>query len=358
MSARTRLLARFLIASGLARRSLRQIRDGATPTVTILAYHRVASRDGRSSNTGDPRVISATPQEFAWQMDYLKINFTVMALEELVECAQKSRPLPPNTVVITFDDGYRDNLMTAAPILRRRALPAILFITTGMIGTRAQFWWDELHTLLQKTPAMIINLPVIGRLKLETAQERAQAMERLRQLLKRMPEEQRRAQIAALRGALGAGVQTAHSNNANPEALHLNWDEARQLPALGVTLGAHSHTHPILPRLTTAQAEAEIATSKRILETELRQPARFFAYPNGGVDDFNEQIKQLLTQYGFKAAVTLIHGVNWLNSELDWLALRRIYIGGGDDRYTFIVKISGVLDKLVHKKTDQAETIY
>jgi peptidoglycan/xylan/chitin deacetylase (PgdA/CDA1 family) len=187
-------------------------------------------------------------------------------------------------------------------------------------------------------------------------------MKRLRRLLKAMPEAARNAQMTALRGALAAGTaratQTAGSRAANAAPLYLNWDETRSLLAQCITFGAHTHTHPILTRLSPAEAEAEIVTSKRILEAELKQPVRFFAYPNGGPGDFDDQTKALLRRHDFEAAVTLIRGGNPLRAGLDWLALRRVYIGGGDDRHTFIAKTSGVLDRRPFRSPSRTQPVY
>lgn len=344
-----RLISRLLVASGAARWSLRRMQAGRVPRVTILAYHRIGERPHAG---GDPQILSASAEAFAWQMDYLQRHFTPLSFDELFDRFHRQQPLPPNTALITFDDGYRDNAEIAAPLLRQRHLPAIIFLTTAMIGSQGRLWWDELYELLQAARTPALDLPAVGRLALDTPAARAGAMERLRRMLKALPEAERRSQMEALRRLLGAAAPPP------AEALHMNWEDARRLLAQGVCFGAHTHTHPILTRIPPEQAEQEIAASKHAIEAELQQPPRFFAYPNGGPGDFDETTKCLLERHGFQAAVTLLRGSNLLRPGVDWMALRRIYIGGSDDRAAFIAKTSGALELLPRRSSTSNQPAY
>ena len=112
----------------------------------------------------------------------------------------------------------------------------------------------------------------------------------------------------------------------------------------GISFGAHTHTHPILTRISTEEAEREILLSKQIIENELGTPVRLFAYPNGKQGDFNARIQEILIRSGFDAAVTLIHGSNRLiKNQLD-LVRATAHSCGSDDRSTFIAKVSGALE--------------
>src|SRR5215467_2524929 len=109
------------------------------PKALILLYHRVAEL------ATDPQLLAVSPERFARQMEYLSKHCTVIRLRDLAE---------PNgfeadrCVAVTFDDGYADNFVTAAPILRRYQVPATVFVTSGYVGTEREFWWDELERVL------------------------------------------------------------------------------------------------------------------------------------------------------------------------------------------------------------------
>jgi peptidoglycan/xylan/chitin deacetylase (PgdA/CDA1 family) len=108
----------------------------AEPYATILMYHRV--------NDTDPSLLTTHPAVFEEILAILKAEYQVVPLSDLVSRLAMKLPIAPQTVVITFDDGYRDNLLFAAPLLQKYALPATFFVTSGYIGTKRIFPWDNL----------------------------------------------------------------------------------------------------------------------------------------------------------------------------------------------------------------------
>lgn len=342
MSWTTRAISRLLVYSGVAALFERRRNTGSTPRVTILAYHRIG-QPGQGALASDPQLFSATANGFVWQMAYLRAHFSILSFDEMLERHRLGEAFPSNAAIVTFDDGYRDNFDIAYPILRQFSMPATIFLTTGLIGTTDRMWWDEVASLLESTKASSISVPDFGLLPLTTARQRSHAREMLRRHLKALSAPERLDQIEAIRDAVGNG-----NPSLSVERVHLSWDEVRAMSQYGMTFGAHTHSHPILTQVALEEAEDEIARSKQTIEDELGKPVRYFAYPNGKRGDFDHLTRELLIQSGFEAAVTLQHGSNALaDSSLDWLALRRIYIGS-DDRATFIAKVSGALELLAH----------
>ncbi len=337
----TRAVSRACVYSGFAAMCDRQRRSGRKPTVTILAYHRIGGPESERGGL-DSKLLSALPAGLDWQIDYVRRHFEVLAFEELVDRFHMGKPLPLNAALVTFDDGYRDNYDLAYPILRRHDLPATIFLTTGLIGSTRRMWWDELAAIIRMTEAKHVCVPGLGEIRLETSRDRLRAMERLRRHFTAVPDDERRNRLNALLSELGSRMQPEFE-----ERVHLTWDEVRTMNQNRITFGAHTHSHPILTRVSMERAEREIADSKRIIECELGQPVRFFAYPNGRRGDFNTQTRKMLIEHGFEAAVTLVHGSNILeNAHTDLFALRRIYVGS-DDQTVFIAKVSGALETLV-----------
>jgi len=346
MSKATQVVSWLLVMSGLAAMCYRARQTSQTPRMTLLTYHRIGEA-GLAGDFGDPQMISASPAGFEWQIAHVRRYFTVLSLGEIIERFQAGSPLPLNIAVITFDDGYQDNYSLAYPILRRYGLPATIFLTTGLIddangsgkGTTDAMWWDELVFLLATTQTGTVSVPDLGVLNLSTAKDRSRAREKLRRHLKSLDNDDRRMQVDALKHSL-ASEQNAQLRT----PARLTWEEVCEMSRNGVTFGAHTHSHPILTRVSNDEAEREILLSKRIIENKLGTPVRLFAYPNGKKGDFDARIQEILIQSGFDAAVTLVHGSNRLiKNQLDWYALRRIHVSN-DDRRTFIAKVSGALE--------------
>jgi len=116
--------------------------------LVILTYHRVRERTGIFYD----RNINASPLEFRRQMEYIKKKFNLISMSELVECYEQKRNLKPNSLMVTFDDGYRDVAFNAFPILKELGIPAVAFLITGVIDTDAISWEDQISFIFQTIP--------------------------------------------------------------------------------------------------------------------------------------------------------------------------------------------------------------
>ncbi len=114
------------------------------PSAVILAYHRVAEP------AIDPQLLCVAPERFDAQLKVIADLGVPLSLRELVRRAAVGR-LPDRAVVVTFDDGYADNLHAAEPLLRNAGVPATVFVTTGGLETGQPFWWDHLEALLLRS---------------------------------------------------------------------------------------------------------------------------------------------------------------------------------------------------------------
>ncbi|MCI0395969.1 MAG: polysaccharide deacetylase family protein [Chloroflexi bacterium] len=264
----------------------------------VLTYHQVEDLAG-----------------FDQQMQYLSRYYHVVSTARVLEACKEGTPLPPRSVLITFDDAYRNFAECAWPVLKRYGLPVTLFVPTAFPDRPDHiFWWDRLEHALRHTGHRDHIQTPIGRLSLATNRQRYQAFLRLRRYLRRLPH----SEILAWTYQLCRELDTPQ-----PESQVLSWDELRQLANEGVTLGAHTRTHPSLDQLSSQEAQAEAVGSLQDLEREVGQAPPIFAYPGG---QFREDIVQALRQAGFALAFTTIRGVNDLRYA-DPLRLRRINIG-------------------------------
>lgn len=289
----------------------------------ILLYHRVADLPR------DPQHLAVSPRNFEEQLDVLRRYAKPLPLAELVELAAAGS-LPERAVGVTFDDGYADNLVHARPILQSCGVPATVFVCTGRLDTRREFWWDELERLLLEPGTLPheLTLTIAGRRHAWNLGEAAAYSEHdaarhghwnvleeadptprhavyreLSALLRPLFPESRETALAALRQLAGAADEGRETHRA------LTLAQLRRL-ADGdlVEIGAHTATHSVLSRLPPAVQHAELAKSRRRLEQVLGLPVRSFSYPFGTAHDFTDETVRLVRAAGFKYACANVEG--------------------------------------------------
>ena len=288
----------------------------------ILTYHSVLPSTIDIDASESRNVVGQ--HAFAWQMRYLAKHFCCLRLEEAVALLRSDRPLPQYSAVVTFDDGFQNNLRYAFPILRRCGVPATIFVTTGHIGRGTQLLWTER----------------VGRLLSRAKVPHDEARLAVKRL-KSMPSGQRDEVIQGLEEQFGCATGE-HGHAAEPNAdryMFLTWAEARELARGGMTIGSHTVEHPIMSSLDDVRRQEEVVESKQEIERHLGLPCTLFSYPNGTADDFDDRDKANLRDAGYVAAVTQIAGAN--DKQTDRFALRRLNIGHGHGRQLFVAQVSG-----------------
>jgi peptidoglycan/xylan/chitin deacetylase (PgdA/CDA1 family) len=264
-------------------------------SLAVVNYHRVLARPDPLLDT-EPDVAT-----FHWQMALLAECFNVMPLYEALRALDEGR-LPPRTVCITFDDGYRSVHDLALPILRKFRLPATVFVTSGFVGSGAgNMWNDRIIHAVQSLPAGTLDLSDIGLecYSLTSLEARKQTAQRLTEAGKYLPPAERERLVARLDRMSGM----------DHDALMLTPEMLVALERNGVDIGAHTISHPILTSLDDDSARVEIAAGKGQLEALIGKPVRLFAYPNGKVgQDFDARHVEMVRQAGFFAAFTTAVG--------------------------------------------------
>jgi peptidoglycan/xylan/chitin deacetylase (PgdA/CDA1 family) len=240
-----------------------------------LLYHRVGASDP------DPHRINVPRQPFADQMSWLKAHCAVIPLDELRAGAERGT-LPPRAIALTFDDGYEDSLMVAAPVLKALQLPATCFVTTEDLEGTHEFWWDTLASALLGEGAypstLSVSLPG-GPQTVPTATrgERLFAHGLIYHAIVGEPASTRSAVVSAVRG-------WAPSEVGGPTGRRMTAGGIARLADYGVAVGAHTVRHPQLPRLSQADQVREIADCRATLERLVKAPVRSLAYPFGAFD--------------------------------------------------------------------------
>ncbi|HET8678810.1 MAG TPA: polysaccharide deacetylase family protein, partial [bacterium] len=320
----------------------RDLREHARP-LRVLCYHRV-SDPAHDPIGGHPGVISATPQAFAEQIGLVARHYFPIGTEELRASLVEGRALPVGATLVTFDDGYRDFLTHAWPVLKAHRVPAIVFVPTAYPDRAKLFWWDELWQMLSNPVNAVVTLDGAGRVDLRTPRGRWAALKVLRnELWTRRPAviEQR---MADLRATLGVSVALRSSV--------LSWGELRALAADGVIIASHGRTHASMPSLSDEDLLKEIEGAQADLERELGVVEKVFAYPFGHYD---ARAAGLLKERGFMAAFGVSFG-RWTPAALDRFALPRQMVNVTHSRSRFQLGLSGIHPRHILRRSATASS--
>lgn len=234
-------------------------------------------------------------------MRWIREWFCVLPLAEAA-VRLRSGDLPARSLSITFDDGYADNAEVAAPILCQLGLHATFFISAGFLDGR-NMWNDRVIEAVRACPAARLELdfPGLGDLSLDSIAARRATIDRILARIKHEEPGRRQAFVERIEEACGAAARTA---------LMMRAEQVARLAASGMDIGAHTLSHPILARVSPAQAREEIAGSKAMLESIVGRSVALFAYPNGVPhQDYRAEHVEMVRRAGFDAAVSTAWGV-------------------------------------------------
>jgi peptidoglycan/xylan/chitin deacetylase (PgdA/CDA1 family) len=288
-------------------------------------YHRIGDAGG---SPFDRELLSATAEGFEEQMSFLARHFDVVGLDDLagLSDAPKGRK-----VLVTFDDGYRDNYEFAYPILRAKGLKAAFFITTGFLDEGGLAWWDEIAWMVRNSK--VARLPAREWLSAELSMakpDQDEAICRLLRLYKSLPGARCDEYVEWLGEQTGSG----RCSSAEACATWMTWDMVREMRAGGMSIGGHTVNHPILARLEADEQVREIQGTVERIRAELGEPMRWFAYPVGGRDTFNDDTRRALRQAGVELAFSYYGGYR-RPGDWDPLDVRRVPVEASFDGARF-----------------------
>jgi peptidoglycan/xylan/chitin deacetylase (PgdA/CDA1 family) len=247
--------------------------------------------------------------EFRSHLRFLR-RFRVLSLGELAEELSNARGKVKRGAVITFDDGYANNLMVAE-IFQAARLPWSLFISTGGIGSGSTLWPEELALLLLH--GRIAQLGALGQTwRTESGDDRVVAFRSTQRAMKAMPSEVRRRTLDSIRTQFPKD-ETRRLLFEFPSMQMLSWDQTRQLATAGVDVGSHGVDHEIHHAAQEAATRChELTASKSELTKRLNRECDFFAFPNGDfISPSADEVRQAGYKLGFTThPSTVIRGAN------------------------------------------------
>jgi peptidoglycan/xylan/chitin deacetylase (PgdA/CDA1 family) len=263
--------------------------------VRILMYHR----------------FGADTRGLVQQCEHIRRHYNPVSLQDLAANYDAGRPLPPKALVITVDDGYRDFLTCAHPVLHRFGIPATVFLVSDFLDGKLWMWWDTLQYAMDHTARKSLTFTApdgsVHEFGLTTPAERKAAHAAICTALTNLSTENRGRILDQIAGTLGIAPPSTPPDNYAP----LTWDDVRLLAGQHVEFGAHTRTHPILSTIADrGRLHDEIMSSKKRIESEVQQSVIHFCYPNGRRRDFTDEAVDIVQHGGFQTAVTTEPGLN------------------------------------------------
>lgn len=267
---------------------------GAGGPLTVLLYHRVLSQADELS-PGEP-----VAAQFDAQMSVLSRIFQVLPLDDALSRLAEGT-LPSRALCITFDDGYLDNIEVALPILRRHGLVATFFIASGLING-GRMMHDTVIETVRRLPSQSVDLTWMG-LGIRSIGDigsRLSLIDEIVRKVKYLPFAERSETCRRLAAMVAEEL---------PSDLMMSSEQIRALKHAGMRIGAHTHEHPILSKLSPDQARAQIVKSRDVLSDIVGSTPSMFAYPNGkpGLDYTAEHVA-MVKEAGFASAVSVAFG--------------------------------------------------
>lgn len=316
---------RALCKAGLAARLLRP--NGGAPV--ILLYHGVTRASGRGLGNFDGKHVHV--DLLRRQLTLLRRSRRIVPLPELIDALRRGSRTE-GMVALTFDDGYRNNVEHAAPLLADCGAPATFFLATGFIGESRWAWVDRLEAALDRAPEGERALSVLGeRVRLTgAARERQSVLMRVKALLKALPWQQAEAQSREVEAELGTDIGAPDG-----DYRFMSWEDARELRDAGFEIGAHTVNHALLSRVPLAEAEREIIDSRSRVLAEIGSCSPAFCYPNGKRRDYTAEVRELCGRH-FAAALSTEAGAARREELYD---LRRVVV----DNRTTAERLAGMV---------------
>ena len=269
----------------------------------ILLYHGVTSVKSKGIENISKKHIDINI--FEKQMRYLNKYCSVLSIDEVVNLYSKKAKKTGEYFAVTFDDGFKNNFTNAFPILQKYKIPAIFYISTGMINSKDLFWVDQIECCINNSKKKKFTININRKnytLNLNNRNNKAKALFTIKKICKKLSKEKKDDIITSLK-----------------EKLEIE-------PSVKlIKFGAHTINHEILSYLSPKEMKKQISLSINKLSKELGEKVTHFSYPEGQKDHFDSSVIKYLKVRGIVCSPSAISGVNDNNDDL--FRLKRIMVG-------------------------------
>ena len=319
------VVGRMARGVGLVRGAVALRRWTGRGRLAAFCYHRVG--DPHAPQVREPSLVDATAEGFEAERDALASLFRFVSLDEVIAFVRGAGRLPANAALVTFDDGYVEVRDVAWPLLKRRGIPAALFVPTQLVTERRMFWWDRLARALSRAEAPRISIEY-GARRMELDAKDPGSLDRLTDVVKRT----RGLDVEGFVEAVERAAETPLSREAERAEVAsalLDWRSIRSLSDEGLAIGSHTATHRVLDTLPPDAWRPELEGSRRELESRLDRPAPAIAYPVGYRVVGNARLRAAVAEAGYALGLTCHAGSARLDRSLDALDVPRFLVDRG-----------------------------
>jgi peptidoglycan/xylan/chitin deacetylase (PgdA/CDA1 family) len=310
----------------------------------VVNYHGVVPSDHSVAEVFlDGNLVQ--PEMFRRQLQFLKAHFHVIHPEDFRAWIERGKQLPSRAVLVTCDDGLLNTLTDMLPVLKSESVPCLFFVTgASCSGQPGMLWYEELYQLMRVRPlnGLGLQLPV------------EEATEPSRSFQSQWWSTVRRASRLDLRSRADwmdrvrrhcDGTNVFRSENHSEKRCRLlNIEELRKLAQAGMTIGAHTLSHPVLSLCSEEEARHEIKQSKNDLELALGRQVWAFAYPFGNSSTMGDREVALAQEAGFTCAFLNVE--NWRAGSANPFALPRVHVTADTTLPEFAAHMSGLHARL------------
>jgi peptidoglycan/xylan/chitin deacetylase (PgdA/CDA1 family) len=313
-------------------------RDLLRSSMVVLAYHGVISDDYANHPLRSSNMVTVT--EFRRHLMEIVRLFNPISMDDFRTWVHGGRALPRKAALVTFDDGYANNLVHAAPLLKQMGIPAIFFLSTGYIGGDRLLWptevfcrsycWPERRMPMPRGEEIAVPQGHSARIAFAAAQER---------MCKQLPAAACMKYLARLRAESPLVLDEAASELFG----FLDWDGVRELRKCGFDVGSHTVEHFIVSRVDEAQLAYELCASKAMIKNETGFDCPCFAYPDGNTDDITPAAVRAAADAGYEIAFSVMDGI--CRRSANPMVLDRIWIPGRVGLHEFRTRVSGTHGK-------------
>jgi peptidoglycan/xylan/chitin deacetylase (PgdA/CDA1 family) len=295
--------------------------------VLILWYHGVCDEGFKLSEKHIPK------SAFRKQLEYLKRKgYTYVTMSEMLEAMENKKKLN-KAVVLTFDDGFRNIVENAYPLMEEFDAKGCFYLVTGMVGEDRLLWTDQVENVVRKSVKdgkRNFRFAFQG----DTIEYRLEDMDTvfvvakdIKKKLKNIPDRERLEHLKH--------INTLKANDVSKEFTFASWEQINKLNPDILEIGSHCREHPSCTNLTSdLEFKEEICYAKRDIEENTGRKVEHFCYPSGSYDD---RVIAKIIEYGHKSAVTIEYGMNDFNT--DPYRLKRIT--ASEEPLLFKASVSG-----------------
>lgn len=344
------MLGHFLFFSGII--SLIRLINRSIPRVPILTYHSIANNKYEKPQSIMYLVGMEVPKDtFEKHIEYVAKRYTAIGLDNLVDWLHNKKDLPKNPIVLTFDDGLKNNYDNAFPILQKYNCKATFFLIGNPYSEEKTVWLHLLYRILDRLSYRKIHIAVDNIFEIHIDRlsdpKKLKLANGVKDVIENLSDKGKIDFLKAICKQNGIDF-----NEIKQSEYYMNKDEIEEIVSHGHLIGAHSMGHENLASMTFPQVKSDIIESKEVINKLSYNRFMPFSYPYGTKKAFNAKIKNLLNENGYSCAVTTLESLNGINSDL--FELKRIEIGDFN-MPEFISHLSGFIGdvKIILKKLMQ-----